>query len=655
MSRFAFLAFLSLFWLVKSQAQPLEQMDLLRPQSKEWLEKGQAALLDHQYEKARRFFERSVEESPQYLPGQRYLIAANELLGNYQVAAYSCDALLLDHPDYSRTLYFEAGRLHFFSGNYARALDLFGQFKELQQMPASAFGMLGETEQEAEQQYLNEVDDLILKCRTAQEAARFSRVEAIENLGPGINSSGDEYFPCVSNDQTWMFFTSRRTRFADEDLLISFYAGEWMESMMLPSTFLTGQNEGMSTLVRNGRHMIFTACGRPAVKGTCDLWETDVEGTSLKKASPLEGNLNSDFWDSQATISCDGTTLYFSSNREGGLGGTDIWVSHLLNDGTWGEPQNLGPRINTPGDEEAPFITNDGRNLFFSSTGHKGLGEQDIFLSRLDSTRTFWGDPLNLGPPVNSSYRELGLFLTADGQTGYFASNRSGGYGGMDIYRFELPSPLGGRPITFVEGQVLDSLSWKPMQVTLFTESNEKIHTDENGRFFLCLPVDSTLTFTIIEPGYAVFYREVRVPVWENRKPYPLSILLQPTQVLHTEEGGIITFSGSPGRQVSHAVYFEFDKADLDGMSIQKLDEFLAKFTDENNVIEEVEIIGYSDQVGSEKYNLVLSENRAKSVAVFLKERSIHVDRLYIAGSGELMSSIPEEEKRKVEIVFHLK
>ncbi|MBK7410286.1 MAG: PD40 domain-containing protein [Saprospirales bacterium] len=499
------------------------------------------------------------------------------------------------------------------------------------------------------------MEELIQKCRTAQEAAKFSRVDEVVNLGHGINTSGDEYFPCVSNDQTWMFFTSRRNRFSDEDLRISFYAGEWMEGISLPSTFLTSHNEGMSSLVRNGRRMFFTACGRPAVKGTCDLWEAYVEGTTIKKSEPLEGNINSDSWDSQATISCDGTTLYFASNREGGFGGTDIWVSHLLGDGSWEEPQNLGPLVNTPGDEEAPYITNDGRNLFFSSTGHKGLGEQDIFISRLDSAMIHWGEPLNLGPPVNSSYRELGFFLTADGQTGYFASDRSGGYGGMDIYQFQLPNPLGGRPITFVEGQVLDSITWEPLSVTLFTSTKEKVHTDENGRFFMCLPVDTTYSFTIIEPGYAVYYREVRVPIWENRKPYPLSILLQPTQVVHTEEGGIISLSGAPGRQVSHAVFFEFDKADLGGSAVQELDKFLEKLTSDKNIIEEVEIIGYSDQVGSEKYNLVLSENRAKAVAVFLKEKGIKVDRLYIAGSGELMSSIPEAEKRKVEIVVHLK
>jgi hypothetical protein len=238
----------------------------------------------------------------------------------------------------------------------------------------------------------------MLACRIAREASKFSRVSSVENLGPGVNTAADEYFPCVSNDQTWMFYTSRRNRFSDEDLYISYYAGEWMEGLPLPASFLTSKNEGMSTLVRSGRRMYFTACGRPDVKGSCDIWETAVQESSPKKPQPLAGDLNSEAWDSQASVSCDGTIMFFASNREGGLGGTDIWMSRMLPEGGWGAAENLGPPINTPGDEEAPFITNDGKSLFFSSTGHDGLGEQDIFLSRLDSAGR-WSAPFNLGLP----------------------------------------------------------------------------------------------------------------------------------------------------------------------------------------------------------------------------------------------------------------
>lgn len=654
MNRIAIFVLLILWVGKQGTAQTQDRIDPTDPKVMEWLEKGQASLLHKQFEKARRHFERALEIAPNHAQAMRHLSVAHELLGNFPEAAYMTDALLLQHPNYSRVLYFEAGMLHFRCGNYNRAIDLFMQFKELQQRPASDFRIWDDAEQKNEIRYIAEVDGQILSCRVAQEASKFSRVENVENLGPGINTPADEYFPCVSNDQTWMLFTTRRNRFADEDLHISFFAGEWMEGIPLPASFLSSHNEGMSTMVRNGRKMVFTACGRPAVKGSCDLWEAGLEGASVQKPSPMGDGLNSDFWDSQATISCDGRTIFFASNRDGGLGGTDIWMSRELEDGSWDEPKNMGPPINTPGDEEAPFITNDGKTLFFSSTGHNGLGEQDIFLSRLDEPTQTWSAPLNLGAPVNSSFRELGFFLTADGQTGYFASNRAGGYGGMDIYRFELPELLAGRPITFVEGQVLDSITWQPKEVTLFMAENGKVRTDEDGRFFFCMPVDSVFSITIVEPGYEVYYEEIRVPVWENRKPYPLSILLHPLEFLYTEEAGLISFSGPPGRQVSLSVFFDFDRSDMNAESIRQMEAFLDKLP-EHASIQEVEIIGFSDQVGSEKYNLVLSENRAKNVALFLKDKGYHVDRLYIAGSGELIASIPEAEKRKVEIVFHLK
>ncbi|MBK7872164.1 MAG: PD40 domain-containing protein [Saprospiraceae bacterium] len=146
-------------------------------------------------------------------------------------------------------------------------------------------------------------------------------------------------------------------------------------------------------------------------------------------------------------VSCDGSTLYFTSDREGGLGGTDIWVSKRNLDGNWSEPENLKFPINTPSYEESPFITNDGQTLYFSSDGHLGLGDQDIFMSRIDNEGN-WSTPINLGPPVNSAHRELCFILAADGRTGYFASDRPEGFGGLDIYRVSLSSELYSEAIT---------------------------------------------------------------------------------------------------------------------------------------------------------------------------------------------------------------
>ncbi|MBK8653061.1 MAG: PD40 domain-containing protein [Haliscomenobacter sp.] len=246
-------------------------------------------------------------------------------------------------------------------------------------------------------------------------------------------------------------------------------------------------NEGMSTLVRNGRHMYFTACNRPEVRGPCDIWEADLEKEEIKRVAALEGNPNTDQWESQAAISCDGSTLFFASNRPEGQGGTDIWTSNKLPGGEWSNPVNLGPQINTPLDEEAPFISNDGTALYFSSTGHLGIGDQDIFVSFKDQHGN-WTTPMNLGPKINTPHRELGFYLSADGKTGYFASDRPGG-GGMDIYRVELYEELYSQPITYTEFQVRNSRTGEPIATRVaFGDDRQPLHTDSSGRFFCACP-----------------------------------------------------------------------------------------------------------------------------------------------------------------------
>ncbi|MCB0618611.1 MAG: PD40 domain-containing protein [Saprospiraceae bacterium] len=619
--------------------------------ARSFLARAQDALLQHEYEKASKLFEKTLELQPGQAPAQHGLAACLELLHEYGQSAYWYDRLLATDPQYSRAIYFEAGRVHLLSGNYRRAIDLLGHFESFQEQPASDFGILGETEIEKERAYMLELPSLQLACRYALDSVQFRLIPEVVNLGPAINSKADEYFPYLTNDQELLFYTSRPDRWSDEDLFFSeMRDGQWSEGITVGWTFNTQRNEGMPSLVRNGRLLFFTACGRAQVQGACDIWVADLAGRSVGKARPLEGQANSEYWESQATISCDGQTLYFASNREGGEGGTDIWRCQMGADGQWGPAVNLGRPVNTAGDEEAPFITNDGHTLYFSSTGHPGLGEQDIFVTRLNDDGR-WDEPLNLGTPVNSSYRELGFFLSADGRNGFFASDREGGYGGMDIYRFNLAEELFSRPITLVEGNVYDAYSGKPLQTTVFSP-DQRIQTDEDGQFFLCLPASEPFNFTILEAGYQAYSERIMIPRWDNTIMFALNIPLMPESPPSQREVAFAERS-VPEEEMRHSVYFDFNKWDLNVENLQQLEFFVEKVLPKQSV-RQVEIVGYSDQVGSNKYNLVLSERRARSVAVYLKERGIRVDRIYIEGGGELTTDIPDEEKRKVEVVFTL-
>jgi hypothetical protein len=492
----------------------------------EWAQKAKSQMLTRNYAKAERFFRKALEKDSDYSEALHGLALALSLQERYNEASVYADQLLEMVPHYSRLFYFQAAEMHYLSGHYQRSQTLFEEFVTLQSVPDHLFGIYGELEQSDEQLRLEEVPRRLAACQVAMDSLLFNQVGEVVQLGDGVNSAADEYFPVLSADQQLLYFTSRENPFSDEDLFVSSQdAGNWGPSKPYAPALRTPQNEGMCTFVRNQRRIFFTACGRSEVAGTCDLWEASIKGSSVRAIGEPAGELNSDAWESQASISCDGRRIYFASNRAGGEGGTDIWRSDLQSDGTWGTPVNLGVPINTPGDEEAPFITNDGHTLFFSSDGHPGLGEQDIFIARTLDNGT-WGTPTNLGMPVNSSYRELGCFITADGKQGFFASNREGGYGGMDIYSFQLPVQLSSDPITYVEVQVIDSLSGSPLPATVFSKEQGTIQTDEEGRFFRCLPADSTLTMTLLETDYHAYYRKLQIPLWDNRSPYSFVVRL---------------------------------------------------------------------------------------------------------------------------------
>lgn len=632
--------------LAVAQTQPSER-DLAL--SKEYLDKGKSYLLDRHYLKALKNFEKAAEYHPQSGEALRSLAVCHTLLGRHEEASFWYDQILLFNPEYSRLLYFQAAEAHAMSGNYPRAIELYRAFEDLQQYPSTRFGIYGELEAPEESQRLEEAPARILDCRIARDSVQFSQVGAVENLGTSINTPADEYFPWLSNDHSLLLFTAREDKFSDEDLYQSQWADSaWQPAHILPASFKSTNNEGMCTFVRSGRTLYFTACNRQDVQGTCDIWEAVFEGGTAKKPRPLQGDANSDQWESQASISCDGNLLFFSSNREGGQGGTDIWMCKKEPDGAWGPAINLGPEINTAKDEEAPFITNDGKTLYFSSNGHRGLGEQDLFFSKKQDDG-FWSPAANLGAPVNSSYRELGFFLSADGKTGFFASNRDGGAGGMDIYSFVLPEELFSDPITFTSGTVLDSFTLEPIQTMVFTPGRGPVFTDEAGRFFLCLRADSLFETTVLQQDYKAFYRQHIIPEWDNRQPYELTILLSPVHPPLPEEVVQVSRKNLPLREHNHAVYFDFNKSDLNPEASRQLESFIQDALSGQN-IRQVSVVGYSDQIGSDRYNMALSESRAKTVALYLKQRGIVVHEIYIEGSGVMRANVPEEEKRKVVI-----
>ncbi len=627
-------------------------------QVREYYKKGEHALLYKKYRPALRHFERALHIDPDYIPAIRGAGVSHDMLKEPASALASYLNILSRDPYYSRILYYEIAKLYYSLGSYESAFDYFSTFKAIQNVPSSEFGIITDVEAAIEVKYLEKVPRDILACKVSMDSINYLNIPDVINLGPAVNTKADEYFPFVSNDYQLLFYTKRKGESKDEDLYYSTARQDaWLPGQSIGS-FNTGKNEGMSTFIRNGRKMYFTACNRDKVQGTCDIWEAIVNGKKITETTPVESNPNSEFWDSQASISCDGNALYFASNREGGYGGTDIWVSKVRADGTWSAPKNMGPQINTDGDEEAPFVTSDGGVLYFSSTGHAGMGEQDIFFSRLSDDGK-WSPAKNLGRPVNSAARELGFFLSADGNIGYFASDRDGGYGGMDIYKFQLPAQLFTEPMTFVEGYVKDELGL-PV-VTTVEMPDRKMETDIEGRFFVCFPANQRLQTKVNQTGFRPYNQTFDIPFWDNKDLYTIELVLNAGMSIVEKEKKKpvepvrphgIALGVSLERVYTHSLYYENNSSKLDAQNKRSLELFMNKL--DLNKVTKIEIIGYADYVGADAYNLKLSEDRAKNVATFLKNAGLEVNKVYMEGRGEQEEeSRSREENRRVELVVH--
>ena len=621
-------------------------VDSIPPRLNELCEMGERDLLQGDYEKAILAFKIAVDRYPPFPPALRGLAAAQEMLGLYPEAAANLEKAIQVNPFFSRTIYFDCATAHFRSGNYQQAINYFNLFQQVIDKDRADFGYNGRAEKEVEEKYKNKLPENLRACRMAKDSIQNLNVKSIINLGDSINTRGNEYFPFLTNQQDLLFYTRRNSLVGDENLYYSRKInGIWSKGQSAGSSFNTLRNEGMVTMTRDGVRMFFTSCGREEVQGTCDIQEAKVNGHQILTTMPLEGEANSEAWESQASISCDGSTLFFSSNRPGGEGGTDLWVSKKQSDGSWGPANNLGDRINTKLDEEAPFITNDGKTLYFSSTGHLGLGDQDIFMSRMNEQGE-WEHPTNLGPPINSAYRELGFFLSADGKNGYLSSNRrDGGFGYMDIYMFELSREMESLPITLVEGFVKDSITKEPIQTILRLKNKRKIRTDENGRFFICLPANQPFKFHIFETGYKFYDRSISIPEWDNKELFPLELLLQPYKIppaaTKPERPKTLSFA---------SIYFDFDKDLLKTEAIKELDALSARLYQLKNP--GVEVVGYCDFIGTDEYNLLLSERRANAAALYLKGKGIKIDKITIQGRGEVKNSNPRALNRRVDVKY---
>jgi len=455
------------------------------------------------------------------------------------------------------------------------------------------------------------------------------------NLGANINTPANEYFPGISIDGNYLFFT--REVNGNEDIYranLDTASNGWYKAEGLGSSINSPMNEGSASPTADGKYVFFTECNRENNIGRCDIYFSRIEEGVWSKPMLINPPLNSIAWESQPCISADGKTLYFASNRAPSYGGIDLFKSEFVN-GIFQEPVNLGPNVNSVGDEQAPFIHADGQTLYYSSNQHDGLGKNDLFISRFKNNE--WGKPENLGYPINTHNDEVGLIVDREGQFAYYASSREGGMGGADLYKFELPVNV--RPISssYVKGLVTDfntgvKLGSSVTLIDLVTGKDAaQVNTQAgDGSFLLTLPGNKDYLLNVSNDLYLFYSNNFSLTNSSKSEPYFLDIKLkQPT---------------AGEKVVLKNIFFDVDKFDLKSTSMIELDklvEMLNRFPKLR-----IEIGGHTDNTGDVKANQLLSEKRAKSVMNYLLSKGITASRLTFKGYGETM---PIEENTSPE------
>ncbi|WP_082886640.1 OmpA family protein [Flavisolibacter tropicus] len=448
-------------------------------------------------------------------------------------------------------------------------------------------------------------------------------VFAPQNLGDEINTKESEYFPSIPIESDKLVFT-RRLRGMNEDFFGSMRQnGKWITAQPLPGNINTPMNEGAQNISQDGTMLIFTGCNREGGVGGCDIYISYLTRNGWSEAINLGNKVNSEGWDSQPSLSPDKRDLYFASKRPGGLGGSDIYVTHLQSNGRWSEPENMGPGINTSGDEFSPFIHADNQTLYFTSNGLPGYGDEDLFVTRRGADGK-WGTPQNLGYPINTINEEGTIFVAADSKTAYYSSDRSDSRGGLDIYSFELRDDIRPFKTLWIKGKVFDknTNAGLPSAVELIDletkQTLSKVQTDETGNYLITLPTGKDYAFNVNRRGYLFYSDNYSLKNKTADSTYEKNIPLQPIE--------------ANASVVLRNIFFDFNKYELKPESQIELDKVVQLLQDNPTV--KIQIEGHTDNIGNAADNLKLSENRAKAAIAYISSKGIDPKRLASKGFG---------------------
>ncbi|MCF8368999.1 MAG: OmpA family protein [Bacteroidales bacterium] len=512
------------------------------------------------------------------------------------------------------------------------------------------------------------IDKKMEECETAKEmVANPSRV-FVDDLGEIVNSAFPDYRPLVVPEEDMILFTSVRENttggkrdddsYYFEDIYVTYY-DDMRWTLPENSYDLNSNNHDATAGIASDGSILFVYKSA----GGNNLYASLLKDGIYTLPDKLANEINSGMKQASASLSFDKTTLYFTSLREDGYGGQDIYYSIRDAKDRWQEAINIGATINTPYDEEGVYITPDGKNLYFSSKGHNTMGGYDIFKSELVDGR--WSNPINLGYPINTPDDDVFFTMAANGQRGYYSSKKKDGYGGQDLYiitflgaskplaMFE-EGPLSGyhtkeaypalapkiEQNTILEGKILDEGTLTPLQAMIEITDNSKNEllasfesNSSTGAYLISLKPGKNYGITVSRKDYLFHSENVNIPDDAEARKITKDVLLKKAEV------GV--------KIVLNNIFFDFNKATLRKESEAELDRVEKFMTDTPTL--KIEISGHTDNIGSAAINQKLSENRAKAVVDYLLEKGIEAERLVYKGYGfeQPVSSNDTEEGRQ--------
>ena len=519
------------------------------------------------------------------------------------------------------------------------------------------------------------VDKSIVECMNGKEFVASPQNFSIVNIGREINSEFDDYGPVVNEEEDEIIFTTRRRdgnlnpNVADdnkpfEDIFISRKNnGTWSYATNIGDRINTPFNDSNLALSADGKTLYILKDD-----GGGDIYFCNqLSNGNWGPPQPLPGIINSSFEEKSVSLSKDGKTLYFSSNRPGGQGGIDLYKATKDSKGEWANVKNLGPKINTPFDEEGPFIGYDMVTLYFSSKGHKNMGSYDIFRATYDASKNDWSEPENLGYPINTPDDDIFYITSSDGKRAYYSSVREDGLGYTDIFIITTPEGMkdvvattDGDPVTPVLENpvdkprkeltplryvvtIVDAQTKDPLAVRVRLQGlNDNVIVGSNPvkpgvyEFRITHPGPKDYRLSVEKSGYVFLNQNVNIRgAAEGEQMLTRTIELRKLDVGATS--------------VLRNIYFDYDRATFKTESYSDLNK-LESMLRQNPQIR-VEISGHTDSYGHWQYNRTLSQKRAEAVKDFLTKKGIDTRRIKAVGYGEskpLATNDDEDEGREL-------